>query len=726
MPGHITISRKPSTARHGNSHHALGAHRFVGIDGEGITLPGNEHRYVLLRVGTNEPLTNPEGIGWHEAFPYLYSHYQPKTAYVGFYLGYDFTQIFKTLPEKKARLLLTREGQAMRAHKMAHRPPWPVTLPGWQFDLGMGGRRLRLRPQPCECRLCNCKHVKGIPWMYVCDAGGFFQTSFLVAIDPARWPQPILTDEEYTLIRQGKERRAGAMLDAEMKFYNALENDVMGRLMVVLDDGVRKLGVNLSVTQWFSPAQPAQEWLTGKAPTREEMLDYVPDWFRDAAREGYIAGWFELFVHGRVKILYQYDVNSAYPNIIQDLPCLKHGKWTRGKGKPAKPGKYTLVKAWVRTPTGFGPSGHQHWYIGSMLHRSYDGSICRPRMTENWYWWPELEAARNAGCIGQVKYREWMTYDPCDCKPPLADIARLYKVRLEAGKNTPMGRGARLVYNSAYGKLAQNVGMPKFMNFIYASLITSGCRIKILEAIATHPDGAAAIAQIATDAVYFMTPHPSLPLSNKLGEWEETLHHNVTLFKPGVYWDDEAREAWQDSSRAQFKARGIDARAFAPLLGNIDSQFDAWNGKPPKITGKKNTQWPTVYYHPGFQMITATQALARGKWHLAGTLQDEDFRQTSDPAAKRQDAWWDSKWGVYRSSPRKWGRYNLWLDLGGFRKDIGPASEPYDERFNLLAEGNPVGDDSKESFGITPDGPVDMLFGDAMIIDRKGGRNAND
>ena len=79
------------------SHHPSGAHNFVAIDGEGITLADGSHRYVLIRVGTNPPLENPLGLHWTAIFDYLYDHFEPGTAYVGFYLGYDFTQIFRSM-----------------------------------------------------------------------------------------------------------------------------------------------------------------------------------------------------------------------------------------------------------------------------------------------------------------------------------------------------------------------------------------------------------------------------------------------------------------------------------------------------------------------------------------------------------------------------------------------------------------------------------------------------
>src|ERR1043165_4447157 len=93
-----------------NTHHRKWSEtpvNFIGVDGEGIS-DGDQHRYVLFGVGQAQ-LEDPMGLRWDTVFDFLYGLYRPRTAFVGFYLGYDFTQIFKSLPEDRARMLLTAE-----------------------------------------------------------------------------------------------------------------------------------------------------------------------------------------------------------------------------------------------------------------------------------------------------------------------------------------------------------------------------------------------------------------------------------------------------------------------------------------------------------------------------------------------------------------------------------------------------------------------------------------
>lgn len=720
----ITTKRLPPSWSKNGTHRTIGVSEFVAIDGEGVTLPDGSHKYVLLRVGTYPPLENPDGLEWPEIFEYLYSHYRPGVAFVGFYLGYDFTQWFRSLPASRAWYLLSPEGVSKRRRIRQGRgvDPLPVEVPGWQFDI-MSGRRFRLRPKSCDCRISLCKCPKG-GWMYICDAGGFFQTSFVVAINPVKWPEPILSQDEFDTILEGKDRRSDAELDDDMRRYNLLENDVMARLMKRTDAGLRNLGVTLSPKQWFSPAQAAQQWMRNRCPTREEIDESVPSWFRDACRSGYIAGWFEIFMHGPIPgIVYQYDINSAYPSIAKDLPCLLHGTYTRGKGKPDKPGRYTLVRCDVTTPPK--PPSDKIRYIGPMMHRNKKGEISRPINTGGWYWLHEVEASIRAGCCKVRRWIEWMDYAPCNCPPPLRELEKLYEERLRQGKNTPLGRAARLVYNCVYGKLAQNVGLPEFMNFIYSSLITSGCRAQILNAIATHPKGYKAVAQVATDAVYFTEPHPSLPISKNLGDWDADEHHNITLFKPGVYWDDQAREQIAAGDIPQFKARGVSARDMAKRLADLDNQFRKWHGSAPPLkmylgNFRKTDalKWPSCSFVPGFAMVSAKQAIQRKKWRLAGTLMFVPVNQSSFPGKKRQDAYWDNELGVIRSQPLKNGGSAHWESQGEkFRE--AHRSQPYEEKFTTINPENPGSDWNEDKWGVSPDGPLDQLDMAAWMPDRR-------
>ena len=674
---------------------------FIAVDGEGMMIDG-EHKYVLFGVGERQ-IENPDGLHWTEVFQLLYESYLPNTAFVGFYLGYDFTQIIKTMTEDRARMLLTQEGRIARQRKINIPWPHPVECGRWQFDI-LGMKRLKIRPKLCDCPYATCK-CKSEPWLFVNDVGSYFQTSFLKVIDPKGWPKgtAVVTPKEYADIEGGKSRRGEAVLDDDMRRYNRLENDVLVRVMKTLDTGFHAIDIHLSASKWFGPGQAAQTWMQQeKVPTREQCEKKVPPWFLEAARMSYYGGWFEQFIHGIIPgTSHEYDICSAYPHIIRQLPCLLHGRYTYGEGLPTvQADDLCLVKAQVWSPSM--PDGSQP--IGTMLHRDPKGRILRPLATEGWFWWDELMAAEQAGLVKRLTGRtlgqqvtQWVKYSPCDCPPPLAKVEDLYQKRLAVGKQTPLGKAARLVYNSEYGKFAQSVGMPLYGNPVYASRITSECRRMILDAIATHPDGMYAVSMVATDAVYFMSPHPTLPVSSALGEWEHQTLENLTLFKPGVYWHDETRRKIIKGEDPNFKSRGFKAADFLTSITNVDDIFWSWNEVPNEedIIGP----WPVVDFTPSFSMTTALQALQRNDWPSAGRVETSTLlTQAADPSDKRTELYRDSYQGrtIYRSKPHRG-----MCTVDGHLEWI--PSFPYAKRFGM---DDPWSDEYRSQLGETQEGLV--------------------
>jgi hypothetical protein len=672
--------RRAQTARRSHAR-SVGVPEFIGVDGEGITNSHGDHVYVLLSVGTVH-LQNVEGLTFTEICRFLYSCYldNPSAVFGGYFLSYDWCQWLKTLPADRAWMLLSDKGKALRARKKSggNRKPFPVRYAGWEFDM-LGFKRFKLRPEGSS---------QG--WMYINDCGTYFQTSFLAATDPDRWTIPILSMVEYAILAAGKERRATAVLDSEMLEYNGLENIAFSRLMGPLARGFADCGINLRRDQWYGPGQAAQKWLNNiNASEGETIREIVPERVLDLARESYYGGWFEIFAHGHIPgTSYEYDINSAYPHVIAGLPCLLHGTWHRTNRLDNT--RYQLVSC---KTDGSDP------HIGAMLHRMPDGCIRRPLRTEGVYWAHEIEAAQKAGLIDTIEIEECWSYEPCDCLPPLRGVVGLYDQRLSVGKDTPQGKALKLLINSLYGKFAQSVGDPRYANALYASLITSGCRTMLLNAIALHPRKSDAVVMIATDGIYFTEPHPTLPLSKKLGDWDVSQKENLTLFKPGVYWDDNTRQRIRNNLPPSFKARGINARAFAGKLTSIDDWFAKWGDTYPRERdpmGENRSGWfPRVTFDTDFAMVTATQAIAWGRWEDCGRVGHADTHpsgcggchgahlvQDSDPIGKRHSGWYDAQRDIYWSEP--------YPDGGHVKR-----STVYSKRFGDVPE-----------WGDTPDGSV--------------------
>lgn len=588
---------------------------FLAVDGEAdTTIEGDP--YVLLSVGSKSLHRDGKALTHRDVFPFLWEQFManPNHAFVGYFLGYDFSQWLKSLSLHEAKMLFTAEGIAARQRKGEaagkNTVPWPVYVDDrWEIDL-LGMKRFKLRP-------AKKYRDKNTPWLYICDVGPFFATSFLKAIDPKDWPEsPVCTPEEYATIKEGKGNRDAAAFGSEMIRYNVLENEVLARMMGRLNKGYVAIDVRLAKNKWFGPGQAAQAWMGGtKVPTGAEVQEAVPKPVLAMARDSYYGGWFEVFSHGHIPgKTYEYDINSAYPHIMRNLPCLLHGEWVEGKK-----GDITLVKAEVR---GSDP------YVGAMQHRETKETILRPHVTIGTYWLHELEAAKRAGVVSSYRTHNVYGYRLCKCPNPLADVAGLYHQRLEVGKNTVHGKACKGTYNSMYGKLAQSMGMPKYSNPIYASLITSGCRTMILDAIATHPVGTRDLAMVATDGVYFRSPHPGLEIDgSKLGAWDEATVTNLTILKPGVYWSDKDRESVRANQGLKLKSRGISARDLAERMDEFDELFTKWTPKDP---------WPSLTVDIAFRVTGPKVALMRGKWESCGaSVRDDKVVVSSNPRLKR-------------------------------------------------------------------------------------------
>lgn len=409
-----------------------------------------------------------------------------------------------------------------------------------------------------------------------------------------------------------------------------------------------------------------------------------------AAQASYYGGWFEIFNHGHVPgTVFEYDINSAYPAEIANLPCLTCGEWEElNESHTPYPGSLTLSRVTIY-------GGNED--IGPMPFRTPDGKILRPMNTSGWYWQHEIDASERAGLIDSYEIHERLSYVPFrDCQhgtngKPFAPIEQLYQKRLEVGKNTPEGKAYKLVYNSAYGKMAQSVGKPMFASAVYASLITAGCRVRILDAIATHPTGTEDVVMIATDGIYFRSKHPNLNISKtELGAWDEQAKENLTLLMPGVYWDDKARG---DINAIELKSRGVSAKSLANEINRLDNAFARMLGDLEDGTVRLKETFPV---YSDFHMITAKSACNMGKWELAGTLgtyiANGEIKVgaeriiSTDPALKRDTSrLWNDR-GSMRSTAYEYAKNNKGDEIEEttpYSKNFGFDLSEYNDEFEF-------------------------------------------
>jgi len=168
--------------------------------------------------------------------------------------------------------------------------------------------------------------------------------------------------------------------------------------------------------------------------------------------------------------------------------------------------------------------------------------------------------------------------------------------------------GPGMVYKtgmaSIYGKLAQSVGgspdrPPPFQNWIWAGMITSGCRSQVLGLIGMHRDPSNVLG-IATDGVFsreeIVTPRPKdtgtfesvdkdepigpdgKVLYKPLGGWERKLEKKGVFFaRPGIYFPLNPTE----DDLKKVRARGVGREA---LYRGWKRVVDAWDNGDKEVS----------------------------------------------------------------------------------------------------------------------------------------------
>jgi DNA polymerase type B, organellar and viral len=523
------------------------AHRgrpFVAVDGEGITNKATgRHDYMLLCIGnealyTGKPLTSVECL----EFICMVAPSNDDALLTSFAFGYDVSMILRDLPaERLSRILMDTPFQA----NVSRYTYWK------DFAIEYLQRNyLRVaRTKRVFFRDASEAWPQVIPGTArtIYDSFGFFQGSFAATI--ADWK--IGTQAERDMIGRMKENRSEfAAITSEIIAYCKMENRMLGELMTATREVCTELDI---IPPAWSGAGKLAAALHDKHDTmrRGELAKSAPAGVLRSATAAYYGGRFEITCTGLLPPVHAYDINSAFPAAMLDLPCLECGKWKRVDkaelGRLERRGG--LFVASVRFTHGTARKR-----LCGLPTRLKTGRLVFPSKGSGVYWSSELRSARKLGC--RISYLHGWKFSPgCDHKP-FAWVAELYRQRLALGKTT-RGTMLKLGINALYGKLAQRVGNGAFANPIWAGLITATVRARLNEAIALAPDS---IVMLATDAVFSFKPL-DLPVSDRLGDWDVTRYPRLFVVQPGLYWGPEPT----DGKKRKLKRRGVPLKFFEAI-----------------------------------------------------------------------------------------------------------------------------------------------------------------
>lgn len=540
---------------HGSGEHASKLNHIIAIDGEGYyDKRTGLHTYVMLcasdgRInGIRRKVENPNGLTLRECAEFLFS--LPNNALkIGFSISYDVNMMTGELPLEKVNEMYGEKGRT------SYHGVSLVWYPGKMFSIGSHRRRKATRKKGTSTivrKVCYDQHCT------VWDIFGYFQKTFAASLQ--EWD--IGTVEVQNEIIRMKARRS-EFTDNErsaMAEYCFNECDLLVEMFAKLLRQVHSLGIPLARYDGSGSIAAGLDRKYGVA----KFIAVPPKAVHEAALQAYFGGRFETGVIGYVGDAHSYDINSAYPAITQDLPCLRCGMWDSST-ELHKHGVYHIK--WDIQ------HGRKLERWGPFPFRSMQGGIVYPHAGEGWYWGAEIIAAiRMYG--EDITVIEGHRYTTKCSHQPFSFVPELYEKRQKLKAVGDFGHIViKLGLNSLYGKCAQSIGgkrnkdgtfqRPTYQSFIWAGMITSGTRAIIIDAIAaSHPDN---VLSIATDGIFTKTKIDKLCIGTGLGEWTYKEIHDLSLVQNGVY-RYRVGDEWMQRARG-FPGRDFD---FDRLLSELE------------------------------------------------------------------------------------------------------------------------------------------------------------
>lgn len=509
---------------------------IVAWDGEGANvqlLDGSTRQlYVLLANSKGQHVLDPLGLSTTACLDFLCDNASDKDINVIFGGSYDANMILADLPRVAIQRLWT-EGQCSY-QDFYIKYTWRKCL--------IVKRRNPFRPTQWSGGI--------VLW----DVLGFFQQTFVRTVE--EW----LPDVDIDWLASMKAGRGQFNLEdlSEITRYCHFECELLVRVCKALFDSFDAAGVRL--TRFDGAGAVAAALLRQHKVDRHQGVRAQP--VASAAQYAYAGGWIEAPKIGNLVAgtVYQYDINSAYPSVIRNLPCLEHGEWIYNAGWSPEMGPSIV---------------HVHWDLPEdrpfypFFYRTHDGRILFPREGEGWHWDTEVSAGIRAYPSGVDVLECWEWKQVCDHRPyEWVDEVYADRLRFKAAGNKaeyPL----KLGMSSLYGKMAQQSGWartgkpPRYHCLPWAGMVTAQTRSRLFEAGMQHPES---VIAFCTDAIITLEEH-DLDLGNQLGQWTGRRFDGVTIAQPGVYFLRYEGQEWAS------KFRGFD-----PGSLNRDAIVGCWLG----------------------------------------------------------------------------------------------------------------------------------------------------
>jgi hypothetical protein len=464
----------------------------------------------------------------------------------------------------------------------------------------------------------------------ICDVWGHFQLSFQGALHGMR-KNIEMSDDELALIEWGKPLRgdfSNQPID-KIKAYTETEVKLTCRMMKAVHAGLAAFGAK--ITKWHGPGPVAKFFLNAKgiAPSKEhpghypELRSVDPRTPQKWTHHAFFGGRIELIKQGTHKgPLYGYDLCSAYPAAMADLPSMREGKWKTYRAKNLSLAELkSLVERFsrvsmVRVKFDFGTTfsdNCQHLFY-PLPFRQEDGAVIFPQHGEGIYMrdeilamieWCERMPRRTGlgkgydGILPKIEFKGAQEFIPGNDEKPFAFVRELFDLRSKiiaeserTGIPDIREKVIKLVLNSLYGKMAEAVGSrndgkpPPTANPFYAAAITAWTRAQLLKAALHDPEN---IVMFCTDGIISTAPlrgpgKLETVTEKVLGAWEFKPSTDVSeagvFVMAGIYSFFEMKNG---KAKENTKTRGF--KIATPREYLLDDVRKAWRQRQKTIEG---------------------------------------------------------------------------------------------------------------------------------------------
>ena len=279
--------------------------------------------------------------------------------------------------------------------------------------------------------------------------------------------------------------------------------------------------------------------------------------------------------------LYDYDVNSCYPNIMVDLPDWRDGVFEYIEGN--EPEKYEYGWILVEVDSEYLPHQSDERYTVKEIYDdigewdmkytakkvTYPVGLRIMVVTIDEYQWLKEEGEK-------IKYlgkgMGWVRKTN-DYPNPFAWMREMYKKRKAIKKSDPaLAETMKLLMNSLYGSTVQRKnGLGDLSNFCYGSYITGRARKQMFEVVKANKPY---IVNIATDGLLStekLFENKNFVIGDNLGEWE---YHEYTK---GLVIGNGIRQLWKADGSYESHARGITSDRTYDLKSHLEERLDKCN-----------------------------------------------------------------------------------------------------------------------------------------------------